>query len=55
MLVFAQAFICAAFSFSVAIVAGGLGVATEAQCHAAIRLCVIFYGLGKMALYVVLF
>ena len=50
-LIFVQAFICIVFSYSVAILAGGLGVATEEQCRAAIRLCVTFYGAGKIALY----
>jgi hypothetical protein len=35
------------FVISTAMIAGGLGLATDVQCYAAIRLCIAFYGAGK--------
>ena len=49
-LVFVQSFVCIAFAISLAVIAGGLGLTTNAQCHAGMRLCIIFYGIVKIAL-----
>jgi hypothetical protein len=49
-LVFIQGFICTAFLFAVGINTSGLGLSTDAQCHAAIRVCIAMYGSVKMIL-----
>ncbi|KAH7391127.1 hypothetical protein DE146DRAFT_663561 [Phaeosphaeria sp. MPI-PUGE-AT-0046c] len=49
-LVFVQGFICIAFLFAVAIGTAGLGLATEGQCYAAIRICIVMYATAKLAL-----
>jgi len=49
-LVFAQGFICSAFLFATAIQIAGLGLQTDAQCHAAIRVCIAMYSADKIAL-----
>lgn len=49
-LVFIQGFIGISFVLSVGIISGGLGLATDAQCHAAIRICISLYGAGKIVL-----
>ena len=49
-LVFAQGFISTAFVFAVGINSAGLGLSTDAQCYAAIRVCIAMYGAAKIAL-----
>ena len=49
-LVFAQGFVDTAFVFAVGINSAGLGLSTDAQCHAAIRGCIAMYGAAKIAL-----
>jgi hypothetical protein len=49
LLVFTQGFVSTAFVFAVAINSAGLGLSTDAQCHAAIRVCVAMYGAAKVA------
>lgn len=51
-LVFIQGFICIAFLFAVAIGSAGLGLATQGQCYAIIRICIVMYAMAKLALYV---
>ncbi|RYN87889.1 hypothetical protein AA0119_g12353 [Alternaria tenuissima] len=53
-LVFAQGFVCTAFLFATAIQVSGLGLQTDGQCHAAIRVCIVMYGADKIALYLFL-
>ncbi|KAG9188524.1 hypothetical protein G6011_02447 [Alternaria panax] len=53
-LVFAQGFVCTAFLFATAIQISGLGLQTDRQCHAAIRVCIAMYGTDKIALYLFL-
>jgi len=49
-LVFAQGFVSTAFVFAVGINSAGLGLATDAQCYVAIRVCIAMYGAAKIAL-----
>lgn len=49
-IVFAQGFVSTAFVFAVGINSAGLGLSTDAQCHAAIRVCIAMYGVAKIAL-----
>jgi hypothetical protein len=51
-LVFVQGFFCIAALFSVAINVSGLGLSTNEQCYAAIRICIAMYTSSKIALYV---
>ncbi|KAF1944610.1 hypothetical protein EJ02DRAFT_83860 [Clathrospora elynae] len=53
-LVFVQGFISTTFVFAVAINAAGLGLATQSQCKAVIRTCILLYGASKIALYLFL-
>ncbi|KAF2627623.1 hypothetical protein BU25DRAFT_303082, partial [Macroventuria anomochaeta] len=53
-LVFAQGFVSTAFIFGVGINSAGLGLSTDAQCYAAIRMCIAMYGAAKIALYLFL-
>ncbi|KAJ4982938.1 hypothetical protein SVAN01_11570 [Stagonosporopsis vannaccii] len=53
-LVFAQGFVSTAFVFAVGINSAGLGLATDTQCYAAIRVCIAMYGVAKIALYLFL-
>jgi len=43
-----------AFIFSVGINIAGLGLATDAQCHAIIRVCIALYMAAKIVLYAAL-
>jgi hypothetical protein len=52
MLVIAQGIVCMAFVFSVGINIAGLGLSTDGQCDAVIRLCIVFYMLAKIFLFV---
>lgn len=49
-LVFFQGFACTAFLFAVGIDTSGLGLSSDEQCYAAIRVCIVFYGAAKIAL-----
>jgi len=49
-LVFFQGFVCAAFLFAVGINTSGLGLSSDAQCYAAIRVCIAMYGVAKISL-----
>lgn len=49
-LVFAQGFVSTAFVFAVGINSAGLGLFTDAQCYAAIRVCIAMYGIAKIVL-----
>lgn len=49
-LVFIQGSICIAFLFAVAIGSSGLGLATQGQCYAIIRICIVMYATAKLAL-----
>jgi hypothetical protein len=49
-LVFAQGFICTAFLFATVIQVSGMGLQTDSQCSAAIRVCIVMYGADKIAL-----
>ena len=49
-LVFLQGFLSTAFVFAVGTNSAGLGLTTDAQCHAAILVCIAMYGAVKIAL-----
>lgn len=49
-LVLAELVVSVAFVTSVAVMEAGLGLQTEVQCHAAIRVCIAMYGSGKIVL-----
>ncbi|KAH8728336.1 hypothetical protein GQ44DRAFT_580049, partial [Phaeosphaeriaceae sp. PMI808] len=49
-LVFVQGFICTAFLFAIVICTNGLGLSSQAQCHAAIIVCIVMYGTAKSAI-----
>ena len=49
-LVCAQGFVSTAFVFAIGINSAGLGLATDAQRYAAIRVCIALYGTAKIAL-----
>ncbi|EAT81022.1 hypothetical protein HBI56_103170 [Parastagonospora nodorum] len=49
-LVIAQGITCMAFIFSVGINIAGLGLATDAQCYAVIRVCIALYMAAKIFL-----
>jgi len=53
LLVHGQGFFCVAFLFAVGINTSGLGLSSDAQCHAAIRVCIFLYGAAKVMLYAV--
>jgi hypothetical protein len=52
MLVIAQGIVCMAFVFSVGINIAGLGLSTDSQCYAVIRVCIVLYMLAKIFLFV---
>jgi hypothetical protein len=52
LLVIAQGTICMAFVFSVGINIAGLGLSTDGQCYAVIRVCIVLYMLAKTFLFV---
>ncbi|KAF2730327.1 hypothetical protein EJ04DRAFT_500684 [Polyplosphaeria fusca] len=41
-------------TLTAALLISGLGLSTQPQCHAAIRICIIFYGVGKILIYTLL-
>ncbi|KAF2820281.1 hypothetical protein CC86DRAFT_252227, partial [Ophiobolus disseminans] len=49
-LVFVQGFLCTTFLFAVGINASGIGLSSDEQCYAAIRVCITLYILTKTAL-----
>jgi hypothetical protein len=51
-LVFIQGFLCITFLLAVGVCTSGLGLSSDGQCYAAIRVCIAMYGTAKMALYV---
>lgn len=51
-LVFVQGFVCTAFLFATATIVAGLGLHTESQCYAAIRICIAMYAAAKIPLLV---
>ncbi|KAI0584038.1 hypothetical protein TUN199_05549 [Pyrenophora tritici-repentis] len=53
-LVFVQGFVCTAFVFATAMIVAGLGLHTEPQCYAAIRVCIAMYAAAKIPLYLFL-
>ncbi|KAF3002456.1 hypothetical protein E8E13_004931 [Curvularia kusanoi] len=53
-LVFAQGFVSISFVFAIGVNSAGLGLQTDAQCHAAIRVCIAMYGAAKITLYLFL-
>ncbi|KAF2638526.1 hypothetical protein P280DRAFT_367887, partial [Massarina eburnea CBS 473.64] len=51
MLILVQFFVGVSYIASVALLEAGLGLATDRQCHVAIRTCIGMYSSGKIALY----
>jgi hypothetical protein len=51
-LVISQGIVCAAFLFAVGINTSGLGLSTDAECYATIRVCIMLYGAAKIFLFV---
>jgi hypothetical protein len=51
-LVYVQGCICIISLFAVCINVSGLGLSTDGQCYAAIRVCIAMYTSAKIALYV---
>jgi hypothetical protein len=51
-LVYVQGCICIVALFAVCINVSGLGLSTDGQCYAAIRVCIAMYTSAKIALYV---
>jgi hypothetical protein len=49
-LVFMQGCITMAFIFAVGIFDAGLGLETDTQCAAVIRICIVLYALAKFTL-----
>lgn len=47
-----QFFATLAIILTVALLEIGLSIVTDARCYAAAMLCLIFFGIGKIALYV---
>ncbi|KAH6643037.1 hypothetical protein C7974DRAFT_386649 [Boeremia exigua] len=53
-LIWGQGIVSTAMIFNVGISSAGLGLATDAQCYRAIRVCIAMYGAAKIALYLFL-
>jgi NADH:ubiquinone oxidoreductase subunit 6 (subunit J) len=51
--VISQGIVCTAFLFAVGINTSGLGLSSDAECYAAIRVCIMLYGAAKIFVFVV--